>query len=850
MLHDLKHAYRMLLHSKGWTIVVLLSLAIGIGFTTALFTAVNGLLLQTVSVREPEALVELKHTGQNDMVRSSSDYGYSLQENGKNVRSTFSYSIYQQLRSANQTLADLIGGTSLESFNFASNGSSEIASSFGVTGNYFKVLGVSAVAGRTIEESDDEPSAESVAVLSYPFWQKRFGGDRSVVGKSVRLNNVPVTIVGVLPQSFIGIQRLAETPRDIWIPLVMESRFVSVSNPFDSSAAAKPPKPRINEPTNWYIQITGRLKPGTTREQVAGNLAGPFEAAARAGIQGYMAGLTDAERKLSYNAERKTSAVPTLLVRSATRGIYDVDRTTSRSAQILSVIVVLLLLIVCANVANLLLSRAAARHREVSVRLSMGASRRRLVRQLLTESLLLSGTGGALGIAVGYWSKQLLPFGQATTIDAQVLAFVAGISMLTGIVFGLIPALRATQVDLASAMKENSRSVAASRNWLTRGLLVTQVALSVVLLIGAGLFVRTLQNLRAVDIGFSPTNILMFRINPALNRYAPERVTQLYDRVKTGLEGLPGVRSVSFTRTALLSGNTSITGLYRQGATSEKDGKDTYFMSVSPKFFDTMQIPILRGRDFDARDTEKPTASAIINETAAKKYFPNEDPIGQRVGLTADESGQSEIIGIIRDTKYDSVRDAAPPTMYVPIRPGTRSVTVVMRTAGDPAAMTETVRAALQRIDPDVPMTGITTQTDNIDQRFSQERLFAIAYSLFGALALLLACIGLFGLMSYSVSRRTNEIGIRMALGAQRSSVVGMVLRESMLLVAIGIVIGLAGALAGGRFVESVLFGLSTTDTVTMSVAIAAIITVSLAACYLPARRASRVEPMIALRYE
>jgi predicted permease len=848
MLHDLKHAYRMLLHSKGWTIVVLLSLAIGIGFTTALFTAVNGLLLQTVDVRDPRQLVVLKWTGQNDMVRSSSDYGSSLPENGKNVRSTFSYAIYQQLKSANQTLTDLIGGTSLESFNFASNGSSEIATSFGVTGNYFKVLGVSAVVGRTIEESDDEPSAETVAVISYPFWQKRFGGDRSVAGKSVRLNNIPVTIVGVLPQSFIGIQRLAESPRDVWIPLVMEPRFVNVSNPFDSSA--KPPKPRVNEPTNWYVQITGRLKPGATREQVAGNLTGPFEAAARSGMQSYMAGLTDAERKLSYNAERKTTAVPTLVVRSAARGIYDVDRTTSRSAQILSVIVVLLLLIVCANVANLLLSRAAARHREVSVRLSMGASRRRLVRQLLTESLLLSGTGGALGIAVGYWSKKLLPFGQATTIDAQVLAFVAGISMLTGVVFGLIPALRATKVDLASAMKESSRSVATSRSWLTRGLLVTQVALSVVLLIGAGLFVRTLQNLRAVDIGFSPTNILMFRINPALNRYAPERVTQLFDRIKTDFEGLPGVRSVSFTRSALLSGNTSITSLFRQGATSQKDGKDTYFMSVSPKFFDTMQIPILRGRDFDARDVEKPTASAIINETAAKKYFPNEDPIGQRVGLTADQSGESEIIGIIRDTKYDSVRDAAPPTMYVPIRAGTRSVTVMMRTAGDPAMMTETVRAALQRIDPDVPMTGITTQTDNLDQRFSQERLFAIAYSLFGALALLLACIGLFGLMSYSVSRRTNEIGIRMALGAQRASVVGMVLRESMILVAIGVVIGLAGAIAGGRFVESVLFGLSTTDTVTMTVAIGAIIIVSLMAGYLPARRAARVDPMVALRYE
>jgi predicted permease len=849
MLHDLKHAYRMLMHSKGWTIVVLLSLAIGIGATTALFTAVNGLLLQSVSVRNPQELVTLKWTGQNDQVRSSSDYGFSQRENGQNVRSTFSHAIYQQLRSANQTLTDLIAGSSFESFNFASDGSSEIATSFGVSGNYFKVLGVSAVTGRTLEESDDRPDAESVAVLSYPFWQKRFGGDRGVVGKSVRLNNVPVTIVGVLPPTFIGIQRLAETPRDVWVPLVMESRFVNATN-FFAPAGAPPARPRISEPTNWYIQVTGRLKPGVTIEQVKGNLTGPFEEAARTGMRSYMAGLSDAERKLSRNAERKTEAVPTLLVRPAARGIYDLDTTSSRSASILGVIVVLLLLIVCANVANLLLSRAAARYREVSVRLSMGASRQRLVRQLLTESLLLSGTGGLLGIALGYWSKQLLPFGQNTTIDGQVLAFVTGISMFTGVVFGLVPALRATKVDLASAMKENSRSVAATRTWLSKALLITQVAVSVILLIGAGLFVRTLQNLRSVDVGFSPTNILMFRINPALNRYEPERITQLYDRIKTELETLPGVRAVSFTRTALLSGSTSTTGIFRQGATSEKDAKDFYIMNVSPRFFETMQIPVLTGRDFDARDVANPVASVLINETAAKKYFAGENPIGQRVGNSPEESAQSEIVGIIRDTKYDSVRDAVPPTIYTSIRQGTRSVMVLVRTAGEPAMMTETIRAALQRVDPDVPMTGITTQSDQVDARFAQERLFALAYSLFGALALLLACIGLFGLMSYSVSRRTNEIGIRMALGAHRGSVVGMVLRESMLMVVVGVAIGLAGAVAGGRFIESVLYGLSTTDVWTISAALGATVAVSLLAGYLPARRASRVDPMVALRYE
>jgi predicted permease len=845
MLHDLKHAYRMLMQSKGWTLVVLLSLAIGIGATTALFTAVNGLLLQTIAVREPQAIAVLKWTGDNDMVRSSSDYGFSQLYNGKRVRSTFSHATFQELQAANQTMSELVAGASLESFNFASNGTSEIATAFGVSGNYFKVLGVSAAVGRTIEEADERPGAEPVAVISHGFWQRRFAGDASIAGKTVRLNNTTVTIVGVLPASYIGIQRMADTTRDVWVPYLIESQLVT---PGPIEPGAPPAKPRVEQPTNWYLQIAGRLKPGVTLEQVKGNLAGPFQQAARAGMDSYMSALTEDQRKLSRN-QRDGKSVPELLVLSGARGIYDLDNTSSRSASVLSAIVVLLLLIVCANVANLLLSRAAARYREVSVRLSMGASRRRLVRQLLTESLLLSGTGGALGIALGYWSKRLLPFGQNTAIDWQVLAFVAGISMLTGLTFGLIPALRATQVDLASAMKENSRSVAASRTWLSKALLVTQVAVSVVLLIGAGLFVRTLQNLRAVDIGFNSANILTFRINPALNGYSPERTTQLYQRIRNALEALPGVRAITFTRNTLLSGGTSITGIYRQGQTDKK-ALDIYYMAAAPKFFETMQIPILSGRDFDERDVANPEASAIINETAARKYFANENPIGQRIGQQFEESGKTEIIAVIKDTKYDSVRDAAPATMYTPIRAGTRSLQVVIRTAGEPAAMTETVRHALQQVDPDVPMTGVTTQSEQVDQRFAQERLFALAYSLFGALALLLACIGLFGLMSYSVSRRTNEIGIRMALGAQRAGVVGMVLGESMIMVAMGVVIGLAGALAGGRFIESVLFGLTTTDVWTISGAVAATAIVSLAAGYLPARRASRVDPMVALRYE
>jgi predicted permease len=369
------------------------------------------------------------------------------------------------------------------------------------------------------------------------------------------------------------------------------------------------------------------------------------------------------------------------------------------------------------------------------------------------------------------------------------------------------------------------------------------------LLIGAGLCLRTLSNLRSVDVGFNPNNLLMFRVNPQLNGYAPERITRFLQETQRTLEALPGVRSVAMTRVVPLSGSTNITGMYVQGQTQTR-AHDIYGMQVSPTFFATMEIPIVLGRGFTEADDAKPTASAIINETAVRKFFNGQNPIGQRIGSSLEQNGETEIIGVVRDTKYNSLRDDAPPTLYRSLGTTAGSGTVLMRTAMDPSSLIEPMRAAMNKVDPDVPVTGVSTQTEQVEGRFAQERLFAMAYSLFGALALLLASIGLFGLMSYNVSRRTNEIGIRMALGAQRSGVVGMVLQESMVMVAAGVVIGLAGAVAGGRFIESVLFGLTTTDVMTIGAAITVTLLVSLFAGYIPARRASRVDPMVALRYE
>jgi len=812
-----------------------LSLALGIGANTALFTAVNGLMLQSVPVPEPQRLVRLLWAGDNDMVRNQSGYGFVAPIGGPNTNASFSYASYQQLRAANQTLTDLLAAAPMGGFNVVIDGQAELASALGVSGNYFEVLQVPALIGRTLNDEDDTPSAAPVVVISEAYWRRRFARDPGVVNRVVTMNNQQVTIVGVTAAAFTGIQQLGAVAREVTFPLALDSQFNLNQK-------------RMSEPTNWWLQIMGRLKPGATLEQVRGNLQGPFQQSARAGLDAYQAALTPEQRGLSIN-QRAGSRVPDLLVTPGSRGIYDMDTSSTRSASFLGVVVIIVLLIVCANVANLLLSRATTREREMSVRISMGATRGRLVRQLLTESLLLSSAGGVLGILVGYWSRPLLPFGQTVPIDWRVFAFVAGVSVLTGVIFGLLPALRATRVDLASAMKESSRSVTGSRTWLSKGLLVLQVAMSLVLLIGAGLFLRTLQNLRGVDVGFNTNHLLMFNVNPGLNRYDGDKAALLFAQMQERLVALPGVKNVAITRVLLLSGSSSSSTVSVQDDAGAKPAQhNVYMMTVSPEFFDTMEIPIAAGRQFTAQDSKTAPKVAIINETAARKLFPNGSAIGRRVGFSPEQASEFEIVGVMKDTKYNSVRNAAPPTLYQSHLQGNlRSMNFVLRTQGDPAAMIEPVRAAVRAVDPAVPITNVATQTEQVERRFAQERLFAMAYSLFGGLALLLACIGLFGLMSYTVARRTNEIGIRMALGAQRGTVVRMVLGESLLLVGIGIVIGIGSALLAGRFVETVLFGLSPMDVLSFASATILIVAVASLAGYLPARRAARVDPMVAL---
>ena len=853
MLKDLRHAARMLTQVKGWTAVIVVSLGLGIGANTALFSAVNAMLLTTVPVRDPATLVRFRSMGKNDMVTSSSGYGFLAKgPGGEEVRASFSYPMFQQFVADNGSMSDLAAFAPFGRVNAIVHGEAELASAFVSSGNYYQMLGVNARLGRVLMAADDTPSAPPAAVISSKYWHARFGSDATIVGKTIAVSGVLVTIVGVLPPEFTGVQQpIADAP-DISLPLALVPQLETPIRMSPQGAFTD----RLVQPTYWWLQVMGRLKPGGTPAQVEGNLGTMFQHRARAGLDAFLKTLPDRERSAGWTRDR--TEVPRLRVESGARGIYDANTNDLQSLTILMIVVALVLLIVCANVANLLLSRATTRQKELSVRLSLGATRARLIRQLLTESMLLAAMGGALGILVAYWGRQLLPGppGQTLPIDWKVLAFVCAITVVTGIVFGIAPALRGTGINVSSALKETSRSVVAGRSLLGKALLVVQVAISLVLLIGAGLFLQTLQNLRHVDVGFDPQNLLLFRVNPSLNRYDEKKTIALYRDLLERIRAVPGVRAVALSNPGLLSGSVSSTNIYVQGRAypaGRSDALDNEInrLAISPNFFQVMGIPVVQGRAFSDRDTADAPKTVVINEAAARKYFPNETPIGRHVGTGADTSGQLEVVGVLHDAKYNSVRDAAPPTMYLPYtQTRVGGAVFEVRTAAAPTGVVASVREAARQIDPSLPLTDVSTQIEQVEKRFAQERLFAQAYTLFGALALFLASIGLFGLMSYNVSRRTNEIGIRMALGAQPQDVVGLVLRESMLLVAIGVAAGVAAAIAASGLVSKLLFGLPPRDVVTMVMAAAVMVLVSALAGYLPARRASLVDPMVALHYE
>ncbi|HWN99930.1 MAG TPA: ABC transporter permease, partial [Blastocatellia bacterium] len=684
---------------------------------------------------------------------------------------SFSYLAFERIRDHNETLSDVFAFATLYQLNAGVDGQSEISSGQLVSGSYYEALGVGAMLGRTITAEDDTAGAAPVAVITHRYWQRWFGKGPEVVGKKVIVNNVPLTIVGVTPPEFFGALQVGESP-DFSIPFAMQPLL-------------SPGESEMVKPWLWWVQIMGRLKPGGTAEQAVASLEGIFQQSAQEGWTAAVARFPPPPDQVQNPAPRD---VPKLRAASGSQGLSELRSAYSQPLKILMAIVGLVLLIACANVANLLLARAATRQKEIAVRLAIGASRRRLIRQLLTESLLLAILGGAVGVLFAYWGKDLLlilrPWGGGELafdlkLDLRVLGFTIAVSLITGLLFGIAPALRATRIDLTPALKDSARSVTGgSRSLLTKSLIVVQVAMSIVLLVGAGLFVRTLRNLQSVDVGFNRENLLLFNVEPALSGYNNTQMVQLYSRMTERLEALPGVRSATVSLIPLLAGRGRTSSISVQGHTSQQgDENEAKVNTVGEHFFETVEIPIVLGRSLSPGDGERAPKVAVINQMMARKYFGDENPLGRRFGFGGPEtSAQIEIVGVARDAKYTGMRDEIEPTIYLPYPQSVpRWATFIVRTSGNPTVMTASVREAMREVDTNLPLFDVKTQSQQADESLAQERLFATLSSFFGVLALLLACIGLYGVMSYGVARRTNEIGIRMALGATAPRVTRMV---------------------------------------------------------------------------
>jgi predicted permease len=853
---DLRYGLHMLAKNPGFTAIAVLTLALGIGANTALFSVVDAVLLKKLPVSDPDRLVLFSSISN----REFSPGGHSGSNRvdpvtGLNTRTSFPYQSFVRLREQRGPLSDIMAFGSL-ALNVNAGGQADVASGQAVSGNYFAVLGVTPFVGRMLDESDDKAAASAVAVLSHRYWLRRFDGDRDVIGKQINLNGVAFTIAGVTPPGFEGTMEVGST-QDVYIPIAWEPQVGGERSMMKGAGV-------------WWLRLIGRLKPGATIEQARALLENTFQQS----VLEHRAARQDQAKTLGQKAigPLEPKDYPRLGADSGSQGEMNTRQFYLRPLKLLLGVVALVLLIACANVANLLLVRASSRQKEIAVRLAMGASRWRLIRQLLTESVLLSSLGGALGVLFALWIKDGL-FGVGSwgframsalnpRLDWRVLGFTLALSLLTGIVFGLVPALRATRPDLTPSLNDSGRSSNTSaRSFLAKSLVVAQVSLSLLLLIGAGLFVRTLLNLEHVEMGFNARNLLLFTIEPSLIGYKDERLANLYQQISGRLEAVPGVSSVTFSRMPLLAFSSFSNTLYLSGAQAGPDGRvpsggNIYVHHVRENFLQAMGIPLLSGRTIDSHDDARAPKVAVINQTFARSIFPNENPIGKRFGFDSDKPSEIEIIGLARDAKYTSQREDTPPTVYLPWAQNLKSIgsaTFEVRTSGEPNSAVAAIRQAVREVDSNLPLKDVKTQIEQADETLAMERLFAKLLSLFGLLAQQLASIGLFGVMAYSVSQRTHEIGIRMALGADRARVLQMILRQGMTLTLLGVALGAGAAYLLTKYLESLtnmLFKVNPRDPLTFAVTMLLLIIVALIACFIPARRATKVNPVEALRYE
>jgi predicted permease len=859
---DLRYGARMLMKQKGVTAIAALSLAIGIGANTALFSVMDAMLLKMLPVREPERLVLFRAVAPPGFSPGSYSGGNSYTDpaTGQLILRVFPHQVYQRMRERQSVLSDVFVFSNLALY-AGLDGRTEAASGQVVSGNYFTGLGVQAMLGRTLTDEDDKPAARPVAVLSYRYWRQRLGGDKSAVGKQINLNNVAFTIVGVTPPGFEGAMNIGTT-QDVTVSVVWEPQLIRERN-----------RSRMSGPGEWWLRLMGRLKPGATAEQARAQLENAFHQAV-----------------LEHRAARQASDgnvigdlvpkdYPRLYLDPGGQGEMYTRQSYAPSLYLLQGVVGLVLLIACANVANLLLARSAARQKEVALRLALGASRWRLIRWLLTESVLLAVLGGALGIVFALWFKNgLLAVSDwggrgmralEPQLDWRALAFMLGLSLLTGILFGLAPAWRSSKVDLTPALKDNRRSSSAvSRSLIGRGLVASQVALSLLLSAGAWMFAHTLINLQRVEPGFNTRNLLLFSVQQGMMGYKEERLAQFYERLSTRLEAVPGAQAVTFSSLSLLSGSWSKRDIYLRGDVAtvpDSEGRirpsdSVYINQARENFLEVMQIPLLAGRGLRASDDTRSPRVAVVNQTFARRHFPNENPVGKRFAFDPRKPDEVEIIGLAKDAKYTRQRDEVPPTAYLSWRQELRGMgmgaTYEVRMAGDPTAIIAAVRRAAHEVDASLPLNNIKTQEEQADETLRMERLFAKLTTLFAALAQLLASIGLFGALAYSVAQRTREIGIRMALGADRRDVLKMILRQGMALALLGVALGSAVAYTLTKYLESrinlkdMLYGVQVNDPLAYGAIAGLLLLVALAACFIPARRATTVDPTVALRGE
>ncbi|HET6975495.1 MAG TPA: ABC transporter permease [Pyrinomonadaceae bacterium] len=848
---DIRYGLRGLLNHPGFAAIAVLTLALGVGANTALFSVVDAVLLKKLPVQNPDQLVLLKATWNSQKFGPGSYDGSNSMDRatGLTVGTSFPLQTLTRLRQEQTALSDVFAFSPME-INFNAGGQAEVASAQVVSGNYYSALGVPALIGRTITDADDNPAAAPVVVLSHRFWVSRFNGDPAVLGKQVNINNVAFTIAGVTPPGFKGTSQVGSS-QDVSFPLAWEPQINGENSNVTGAGV-------------WWLRLMGRLKPGATMAQAEASMAGPFQ-----------------QSVLEHRALRRTDAgaalrtldpndLPKLSVESGSQGEMNARRWFGSPLRLLAGVVGVVLLIACANVANLLLVRASSRRKEIAVRLAVGASRWRLVRQLLTESLLLAAVGGAVGVLFALWIKDGLllvtEWGGSEMsalnprLDLRVLGFTLGLSFLTGVIFGILPALRATNLDLTPALKDAGRSSSGiGRSLLSKSLVVVQVSLSVLLLIGAGLLIRTLRNLQNVDMGFNANNLLIFKVEPTLLGYREERLADLYRRSFSRLEAVPGVQSVTFSRSPLLSNSSWTSSVYvpgEMGANGQPREDEVKMHSVRENFFNALEIPLLLGRGLTEQDDERAPRVAVVNQAFVKAHFPNDNPIGKRFGFETTDPNEIEIIGVARDAKYTSQRDEIQPTVYQSWRQVLKrmgSATFEVRTFGDPAAAVAGIRQAMHEVDSNLPLSNMRTQVQQADETLAMERMFAKLLTLFGLIAQQLAAIGLYGVIAYVVSQRTHEIGIRMALGADRRSVLMMVVRQGMILTLVGIALGLAAAYVLTKYLESLtsmLFGVEPRDPWTFAVIAMGLCIVALIACLVPARRATKVDPLTALRYE